>query len=226
MSCLPLSPGIRLGQPDRLDDLADLALVGRVRERLRRQESGPDELLGDGRRASRPAGQRVEAGADDGRRVETGIRPEALVLDRRRRIEHLIGDACERRDLATQRAQACQLDLPGPVVDDRLLFEPEIVECLAGVGQALCVEVVRGHREQRPSAGRQDRHEDEDDRDGDEDAAEDRSASPGRATMQRASMTLPPGQGGLHLSPHDSIGFVNDRTCAAASGQTPRRTAL
>ena len=43
----------RLGQPDRLDDLARLALVGRALERRGRQQPGPDELLGDGRGAAR-----------------------------------------------------------------------------------------------------------------------------------------------------------------------------
>jgi hypothetical protein len=39
-------------------------------------------------------------------------------------------------------------------------------------------------------------------------------------------MTLPPGEGGLHLSPHDSIGSVNDRTRVAVRFLTSRRTFL
>ena len=63
--------------------------------------------------------------------------------------------------------------------------------------------------------------EDEDDRDGDEDAADDGSAvRPVGRRLQRASMALPPREGGLHLSPHDSIGSVNDRSCAASRSQT------
>ena len=45
--------------------------------------------------------------------------------------------------------------------------------------------------------------------------ADDGSAAPGRPAVEGAPMALPPGQGGLHLSPHDSIGVVNDRTGAA-----------
>ena len=47
IASLPASPGYRLGQPDRLDDLADLALVAAAVEGARREEPGADELLGD-----------------------------------------------------------------------------------------------------------------------------------------------------------------------------------
>src|SRR6185503_9494360 len=132
----------------------------------------------------------------------------------------------ERRDLSTKAAEAGQLDLAGAVVDDRLLLEREAFQRGAGIGQTLRVEVVRGHGEQRPCARQHDGDEHEDDRDGDEDAADDGSAAPSRPAVQAASMTLPPGQGGLHLSPHDSIGSVNDRTGAAVPVQTPRTSAL
>ena len=158
--------------------------------------------------------------------VETRVRPEELVLDRCRGVEHLGRDVLEGRDLTPERAEPGELDLAGPVVDDRLLLEAEVLEGGAGVGQSLRIEVVRGHGEQRASTRQQDRDQQEDDRDGDEGGADDGSAAPGRLAVEGAPMALPPRQGGLHLSPHDSIGVVNDRTGAAVPVQTRRGRGL
>jgi hypothetical protein len=57
----------RLGQPDRLDDLLELALDGPAGglDQLGIEEPLADELLGDRRGAAGVAAQRVDAGSDD-----------------------------------------------------------------------------------------------------------------------------------------------------------------
>ena len=62
----------------------------------------------------------LEAGRQDRDRIEAGVVPERLVLDRRRRVEQDRRDLVEGHDLALGLAEAGQLDLAGPVVDDRL----------------------------------------------------------------------------------------------------------
>ncbi len=120
-----------LGQADRLDDLARLALVGGALERLGRQEPCADELLGDRRRATRPAGDRVEAGRHDAGRVEARVDPEVLVLDGGRGVDDLAGQLVEGDELALEVAEPGELDLAGPVVDDRLLLEIDVGELAA-----------------------------------------------------------------------------------------------
>ncbi len=114
-----------LRDPDRLDDLLELALGRPVRvlDELLVEQAGSDELLGDGRCAARVAAQRAERRRDDRHRVEAGVLPEGLVLDRRRGIEQDLRDLVELDDLAPGVAEACQLDRAGPVVDDRLFRE-------------------------------------------------------------------------------------------------------
>ena len=89
MSRLPGSPGEVLREPDRLDDLLELALgeTVRVLEQIVLEEAHPGELLGDGRGAAAAAAQRVETGREDGDGIEAGVLPERLVLDGRRRVE-------------------------------------------------------------------------------------------------------------------------------------------
>ena len=144
---------IGLGQPDRLDDLARLALIGRARERLGREQPRADELLGDRGGAAGPAGQGIEARRDDADRVEPGVDPEVLVLDGRRGVDDLARQLVEGDQLALEVAEAGELDLAGPVVDDRLLLERDVRERGRRVGETRGVLVVRGHREER-SAGR------------------------------------------------------------------------
>ena len=95
-----------------------------------------DELLGDRRGAAGAAGQGVEPGGDDGAHVEAGVRPEILVLDRGRRIDHLGRDVVELDELSTKDAEAGELDRAGPVVDDRRLLEGDALEALDRVRQA------------------------------------------------------------------------------------------
>ncbi len=223
---LAVLAGIRLRQADRLDDLLDLPLVGRKLEGLGRQQPVADQLLGDGGRPARSAGNGVEAGADDADRVESRVDPEVLVLDRRRRIEHLVRELVERDDLAAERSEASQLHLAGPVVDDRLLLEVDVREGGLGVREPLRVVVVRGDREQGSSSCREQAEEQQDDGDGDEDAASPTSAAPlGTATVG-ASVTLPPRESRLHLSPQDSIGVVNERSSPSSRFETTSSAAL
>ncbi len=144
-----------LGHPDRLDDLLELALGRPVRvlDELLVEQSGADQLLGDGRRAAGVAAQRAERRRDDGDRVEAGVLPEGLVLDRGRRVEQDLGDLVELDDLAPGITEAGQLDRAGAVVDDRLLGEDV-------VGQDLrVVQAVRQRGVQADGSDRRDRPE-------------------------------------------------------------------
>ena len=125
IACLPSSPWARSAASRRIDWMISLSLrsIGPVAvlDELRVQEPCPDELLGDRRGAAAVAAQRVEPGGDDRHRVEAGVLPERLVLDRGRRVEQDRRDLLEGHDLALELAEAGQLDLAGPVVEDRLL---------------------------------------------------------------------------------------------------------
>ena len=72
--------------------------------------------------------QGVEAGRHDADRVEARVGPEVLVLDGGRRVDDLARQLVEGHELALQVAEAGQLDLAGPVVDDRLLLEVDVRE--------------------------------------------------------------------------------------------------
>ena len=75
---LPVVPGILLGQPDRLDDLADLALVAAAFEGALREEPGAHELLGDRGCAAAVAAGGVDRRRDDADRVEAGVLQNVL----------------------------------------------------------------------------------------------------------------------------------------------------
>ena len=133
------------------------------------EEAVADELLGDRRGAAGVAGQRVDAGRDDADRVEAGVLPERLVLDRRRRVDHDRRDLVERDDVALLAGERRELDLAGPVVDRRLLVELDVVEDLLRVGEVLAVVRERAHRAgEADEAGDEERGEEEE-RDGDRD---------------------------------------------------------
>ena len=78
-------------------------------------------------------------------RVEAGVDPEVLVLDRGRGVEDLAGQLVVRDELALEVAEPGELDLAGPVVDDRLLLEIDVGERVGGVGEAGGVVVVGAH---------------------------------------------------------------------------------
>src|SRR5439155_750638 len=137
-----LLAGVGLGQAERLDDLPDLPLLAAAAERGLREQSGADELLGDRRAAARMALERVEGRRHEAAEVEAGVRPEVLVLDRRRRVEQLGRDLLEGDELALELAEPGQLDLAAAIGDPSLLVELEVGERVLGVGQALAVVVV------------------------------------------------------------------------------------
>ena len=216
-----------LGQPVRLDDLARLALIGRALEGLRREQAGAHELLGDGRCATRPIGQRVDPRRDDGGGVEARVGPEVLVLDSGRRVDDLAGKLVERDEFALQVAQASQLDRAGPVVDDGLLLERDAGQGSDWIGEAGGVVVVgRGGEhdpagDHEPTGGEHDHEDDEDD-------PTDRGAAGLclRSALERSPMALAPRQSGLHVRPHDSIGGVNERFAASWMVETTRPSRL
>ncbi len=123
MSLLARFAREHLGHPDRLDDLLELALDRPVRvlDEVFRKQPRPDQLLGDRRGATAVAADGIEAGRDDRHRVEARVVPERLVLDGGRRVEEDRRDLLVGHDLATLVAEAGQLGLAGPVVDDQFL---------------------------------------------------------------------------------------------------------
>ena len=131
-----------LGQPDGLDDLLDLPLVGRAGQHVVRQEAGPDELLGDRGGAAGPARQAVDAGLEDGDRIEAGVLPEGVVLDAGGGIDQDRRQVAVLDERALLLAEPRQLHLAGRVVDDRLLVELDVVEQRLGVGETLAVDGV------------------------------------------------------------------------------------
>ena len=215
-----------LGQAHGLDDLAELALVGGALERPVGEEPGADELLGDRRGAARPAGDRVDTCRDDPDGIEAGVLPEALVLDRGRRVDHLARDLVVGDDLAAERAELGELDLARPVDDARLLVELQVLERRGGVGQVGGVVVVGADGHDEASTSRKEGGTQEDDEDDDGDSTDDRATTPLGAALERSSMALAPREAGLHLWPHDSIGGVNERSSASRWVQTTRRSTL
>ena len=122
MSCLPGLSSEVLGEPDRLDDLLELALgeAAAVLEQVALEEAHPRQLLGDGRGTAAPAAQRVEAGREDRDGIEAGVLPERLVLDGRRRVEQDRRDLVVLDDFALELPEAGELGAVA-VEDDRFL---------------------------------------------------------------------------------------------------------
>ena len=98
-------------------------------------------------------------------RVEAGVLPEGLVLDRGRRVEQDLGDLVEGDDLALGVAEAGQLDLAGPVVDDRLLGQGVVGQLRRVVEAAVSDDVGADRRRRRAMAPRPARNDEGDDRD-------------------------------------------------------------
>ena len=100
-------------------------------------------------------GDGVEAGRDDARRVEARVDPEILVLDRGRRVDDLAGQLVVGDELALEVAETGQLDLAGPVVDDRLLLEGDVGEGRDRIRQAGGVVVVGAHGDDGAGPGQE-----------------------------------------------------------------------
>ena len=161
--------GELLGQPDRLDDLADLPLERGARERGLGQEPRPHQLLGDRRGAARIAGQGIQARGEDPGGIEAGVLPERLVLGGRRRVDEDGRDLVVRDDVALLAGKGGELDLAGPVQDPGLLGEVEVVEDHLRVRKALAVVAERGHRSREPDDARDEKRGEQEDGEGDGD---------------------------------------------------------
>ena len=116
------------------------------------------------------------------------------------------GSSVEGDELALQVAEARELDLAGPVVEDRLLLEVDVGERGLRVGQPFGVVVVGADGHDRTGARERAGGQDEHDEDDEEDLTERRSGPSLRSALERPSAALAPREGGLHLWPHDSIG--------------------
>lgn len=181
---LALLAGECLRDPDRLDDLLELALHRPVRilhERLVEQPRA-DQLLGDRGRPTAVTTDQIESCGDDPDRIEPGVLPEGLVLDRGRGVEQERRDLREGHDLAPELAEAGKLDRAGPVVDDRLLGQLVGRQGRrVGEGRIVGEGVVAGDHGDRPD----DPEAGEEDEGDDRDVAE-RRGPPGRRTVETA----------------------------------------
>ena len=208
---LALLAGEGLGQADRLDDLADLALIG-GREGGLGQEPVAHQLLGDRGSPAGPAGERVEPRRDDAEGIEAGVLPEGLVLDGRGRVNHHRRDLVEGHDVPPLAGEGREGHLPGAVVDARLFVELDVAEDLRRIGEALAV--VREGRDgaREPGGAHDEERGEEKERDGDGDAGD--GARPGRGSMAGAvpATALPPREAGLHVVGHDSIEGMDSRS--------------
>ncbi len=126
---------IRPGQADRLDDLLELPLdrPRGILDEIVLEQAGADELLRDGGGTTAVASDRIQAGRHDGRRVEARVLPERLVLHCRGRVEQHRRDLLERDDLALELTEPCELGRAGPVENDDLLGQAQLLE--AGDGR-------------------------------------------------------------------------------------------
>jgi hypothetical protein len=161
---LALAARERLGQPDRLDDLLELSLdlaLGILNEVLIEQALA-HELLGDRRRAATATAEAVDAGRDDRERVEAGVVPERLVLDRGLRVDHDGRNVVELDDLAACLADPGQFDLTGAVVDHGFLLRDEVVQ-LVRITQAARDRAEPGDRRRGDQQGEGGEEEPDDD---------------------------------------------------------------
>src|SRR5690349_4242501 len=103
------------------------------------------ELLRD--RGGPPAGSAdgVDPRRDDRGRVEARVVPERLVLDRGRRIDEHRWDLVVRYDVTLELAEPGELGLPGPIEDDDLLWQLQVLE-LRNIGEPVGQGGVHGHR--------------------------------------------------------------------------------
>ena len=111
---LPAWPGKAVDEAVALDDLLDLALdaVGAGRDHIGRQESCPDQLLGDRRRTALARAARVlQRGSGDRVGIEALVGPEGAVLGGRRDVEHEARQLLERDDAALLLLEPAELDL-------------------------------------------------------------------------------------------------------------------
>ena len=133
--------------------------------------------------------ERVEGRRADGHRVEAGVRPEGLVLDRGQGVEQRRRDLVEGDDLAALCAEAGQLDLAVAVLDDRLLVEGDVLE-RGRLGQVPCIERVRGDGADEGDTGDSQKGGEEEEGEGDRGCARHSSAAPAAAISAARTAAL------------------------------------
>ena len=223
---LPPFIGEGLGQADGLDDLPDLAFIGRPGERGLGQQTGADQLLGDRGSTARSALERVDRRGQETAEIESRIAPEILVLDRGGGVEEFGWDLVKGDELPLAFAEAREFDCPGPVVDDRGLVKTEIREGLRRVGEVAAVVGVGADRadEARPAKGEE--AGEQKDRNGERCASCGSASTTGTSRGAGAAMALTPVETGLHIGRDDTIGPVEDLPPVPVHPVTPRHRAL
>ena len=181
-----------LGHPDRLDDLLELALGGPVRvlDERRVEQPRADELLGDRRGAAAVAAERTRAPPTRSRPdrspafSQNVLSSTAVVAS-----SSTFGISSKVDDLALGVAEAGQLDLAGPVVDDRLLGQ-DVVGQRRRVdrdpGRERDVDTDRGEGEDGADPGEEQEDDDRDVADGGRSGA---ARGSGRGRFERRTWT-------------------------------------
>ena len=168
-----------LRQPDRLDDLLDLAIDGAGRRRQHVRHAS-NQLLRDSGCATRRAGQGIAQRRQDRGRIEAGVRPERLVFGAGGRVENDVRNLRKGKDAAILRPKGRQLVLPRPVVQHRLLVEVDILEEGLRILQVLAVRGIH------PDGAREGDHAQ-----GEEHAQDEEGQYGGDASTGRLSRSLP-----------------------------------
>ena len=166
--CLPSSPCSAKYCVTRIDWMISLSLRSNVR-------SPSCSRSGSSRRARTSCWVIVEAprllprnesrpAATIAQRVEAGVLPEGLVLDRGRGVEHERWDVLEGHDIALELAEAGDLDLTGAVEEHGLLGQGVVGQLLGRfeVAREGAIDRQRGDRGQDPDGGQEREHDDRD----------------------------------------------------------------
>ena len=158
---LAVDTRVGVGEAHGLDDLHRLPVLQRQVGGRGGQEARADELHRHGRGAALAAVEAVDGGGHDPERVEPGVVPERLVLDRGGRVDELGWDLVEGHEVPAVGAQRREQDLAAAVVDGRLLFEVDRLQRVGRIGQAIRDRPVdREGDTRRERAGGEDRDDD------------------------------------------------------------------
>jgi hypothetical protein len=153
------------------------------------------------------AGEGVHRRGDEAAEIEARVRPEVLVLDRRRRVDHLRRDLVVGHELAAMLPEGGELDRARSVEDRGRRIERQVVEGVLRIRQVAAVVGVGADRRDEPDRAQHEeaREEQQGDREGDAAHIAAAAASPCGAA---ASVALAPLEAGLHDRGDDTIGSV------------------
>ena len=148
---LAVLAGVCLGEPQRLDDLADLAFLAAAGERALRQQPRANELLGDRGAAAGAAARACRSWPRRSPRDRSpGSTRSPCPRSRSSRRAAQRGSSLNATSSRLNSPRRASSTLPFRSVIDGLLVEVEVAQRVLGIGQALAVVVVGGGRRDQP----------------------------------------------------------------------------